>query len=86
MPLFHAAGLYTFIISLYWDTPVVFGVERPLSSDLVVECLKNLDVEAAFLPPVILEDMSQEANYMSQLKKLKFTLFGGGEALTIQKL
>lgn len=51
-----------------------------MSSDLVVDCLKNLDVEAALLPPALLEDMSQDSAYIQTLKKLKFLLFGGGQS------
>lgn len=50
-----------------------------MSSDLVVDCLKTLDVEAAFLPPAILEDMSQDSTCIQSLKQLKFVIFGGGK-------
>ncbi|KAI1851567.1 hypothetical protein JX266_003029 [Neoarthrinium moseri] len=79
MPLFHAAGLYSFINAVfYWDSKVALGVERPMSSDLVVECLNNVDVEAAMLPPAILEDMSQDETCIKALEKMKFVPFGGG--------
>ncbi|KAI0127236.1 nonribosomal peptide synthetase [Xylariales sp. AK1849] len=79
MPLFHAAGLYWFINAcLYWGTPVVFSVDRPLSSVVMVESLNNLDVELATFPPAVLEDMSQEAEGIEALRKLKLAVFGGG--------
>jgi hypothetical protein len=79
VPLFHAAALYSFInIAIYRASPIVFSVERPLSSDLVVETLKNVDVEGALLPPSILEDMSQDDTCIRALQKLKFIPFGGG--------
>lgn len=80
MPLFHAAGLYLFIYSvLYFDTPIALGVsDRPLSIDLVVECLDNLDVEGAMLPPTMLEEMSQNDEWIRPLMKLKIVAFGGG--------
>ncbi|KAK6082367.1 nonribosomal peptide synthetase [Seiridium cupressi] len=79
MPLFHAAALYCFInMTLYRGSPVAFSVERPLSSDLVVESLNHIDVEAALLPPAILEDMSQDDGCIKALQKLNFIPFGGG--------
>ncbi|KAI1406984.1 hypothetical protein F5Y13DRAFT_207076 [Hypoxylon sp. FL1857] len=80
MPLFHAAALYLFVFhALYWDTPIAFPIiDRPLSSDLVIECLDNLDVELVVLPPSILEDMSQSEEGITALKKLNMVSFGGG--------
>ncbi|KAI4603487.1 putative NRPS-like protein biosynthetic cluster [Pestalotiopsis sp. 9143b] len=79
MPMFHAAGLYSFInISLYRASPIFFSVDRPLSSDLVVETLQKIDAEAIFLPPAILEDMSQDETCVKVLAKLNFIVFGGG--------
>ena len=51
VPLFHAGGLYLFLIrAVYWGNPVALGiVDRPLSPDLVAECLDNLDVEGALI-------------------------------------
>ncbi|KAI0016851.1 nonribosomal peptide synthetase [Xylariomycetidae sp. FL0641] len=80
MPLFHAAGMYFFfLIAVYWGTPVAFGLpDRPLSSDLVTECLKFAGVKTALLPPAILEDMSQDDACIAELAKMNSVLFGGG--------
>ncbi|KAI2602180.1 acetyl-CoA synthetase-like protein [Hypoxylon sp. NC1633] len=81
MPLFHAAGLYLFIVcALYWETPIALGLaDRPLTTDLVVECLDNLpDVEGIVLPPVIMEDMSQNDDHIRALARLNLVAFGGG--------
>lgn len=66
-------------MAIYRATPLAFSVERPLSSDLVMESLKELDVEGAFLPPAILEDMSQDDTCIKALQNLKFIPFGGGK-------
>ncbi|KAI1097853.1 hypothetical protein F4804DRAFT_326332 [Jackrogersella minutella] len=78
-PLFHAGGLYLFFTrAIYWGNPVALGIiDRPLSSDLVVECLKNLDVEGILLAPIILEQMSQNAHHIESLSRLKMVIFGG---------
>ncbi|KAK8016859.1 Non-canonical non-ribosomal peptide synthetase FUB8 [Apiospora rasikravindrae] len=80
MPLFHAAGIYMSVwFSLYYGKPIALGIsDKPLSSDLVVESLKNLDVEAAVLPPAILEDMSLDEEATKALAKLHAVGFGGG--------
>ncbi|KAI1175675.1 nonribosomal peptide synthetase [Nemania sp. FL0916] len=80
MPLFHAAGLYTFIfISIYFATSTCFTIpDIPLSADFVVESLSNMNAESAILPPSILEDISQSEHGMAVLKKLNMVAFGGG--------
>ncbi|KAI1332355.1 nonribosomal peptide synthetase [Xylariaceae sp. FL0255] len=80
MPLFHAAGMYSSLVNLiFYGTPMAYGLtDRPLSSDLAAECLRYSEVEATFLPPAILEDMSQDDSYIETLTKLKSVAFGGG--------
>ncbi|KAI1750591.1 nonribosomal peptide synthetase [Xylaria castorea] len=80
MPLFHAAALYTFVfLSIYFATPTCFAIpDVALSADFVVECLMNMDVESAILPPSLLEDVSQSDEGMAVLKKLNMVAFGGG--------
>ncbi|KAI3400709.1 hypothetical protein diail_1918 [Diaporthe ilicicola] len=80
MPLFHIAGLLCAVsMSMFWDTPVCLGIaERPLSSDLVVECLDNLDVQSTLLPPALIEDLSQSEEGLKALTKLDVVAFGGG--------
>lgn len=72
--------MYAFIMHvIYWKSPMVLGLaDRPLTPDLVVECLNNLDVESALLPPSIIEEMSYDDRYVDCLKKVKFVLIGGG--------
>lgn len=80
MPLFHSGALYGFIFyAIYWDTPVAFGIpDMILTSNLAMECLNHLDVEATVLPPSILEDMCHNEKCLSVLRKLKVVAFGGG--------
>lgn len=78
VPLFHAAGLCMFINAMCWDHSFAFGMERPLSSDLVGESLNNVDADATMLPPAILEHMSQSDSCVRALQKLKFVIYGGG--------
>lgn len=80
MPLFHMAGLMCAVsMSMFWDTPVCLGIaERPLSPDLVIECLENMDVQSTALPPAIIEEMTQSDEGLRALTKLNVVAFGGG--------
>ncbi|KAI1268957.1 hypothetical protein F5Y18DRAFT_414912 [Xylariaceae sp. FL1019] len=84
VPFFHAGGIYLFMSrAIYWGNPMSLGMaDRPLSPDLVVGCLKNLDVQAALIPPVILEYMSLNPVAVQALLPLKMVAFGGGELAT----
>ncbi len=64
----------------YWDVPAAFGIgDRPLSADMMQECLKYSDVDAVILPPAILEDMSQSEEATNLLQKMAYVGFGGGK-------
>lgn len=80
MPLFHMAGIIGVIINaFYQDCPVVLApTERPMTSDLVIECLDKADVESAMLPPAIVEDMGQSEQGIRALAKLTSVAYGGG--------
>ncbi len=85
MPLFHAAALFTFFHgSVYRGITSILGIaEKPLSVDLVVECLENVNFQAIFLPPSILEDASHSEDSMSKLSRLDMVVFGGGMCGTL---
>jgi thioester reductase-like protein len=80
MPLYHAAALYVSLLMVhYWDLPVALGIgDRPLSSDMAVQCLKYADVDSVLLPPAILEELSQSKESVDVLKDLAYVTFGGG--------
>ncbi|KAK4447368.1 hypothetical protein QBC34DRAFT_440122 [Podospora aff. communis PSN243] len=80
MPLYHAAAMYMSLIMIhYWDTPAALGIgDRPLSSDMVLECLKYSHADAVVLPPAIYEELSQIDDAIDVLKGLSFAAFGGG--------
>ncbi|KAL7929202.1 hypothetical protein V8C35DRAFT_331874 [Trichoderma chlorosporum] len=80
MPLFHMAGIGCLIIfGIYYGTPLVLGVpNRPLSADLVGDCLVHSQADSAVLPPSIIEDMSLNEEHVRLLAQLKLTCFGGG--------
>lgn len=80
MPLYHAAAMYFSLIMIhYWDVPSALGIgDRPASSDMVIECLHHAKVDAALLPPAILEELSQSKEATEALTQLECVAFGGG--------
>ncbi|KAJ8125535.1 hypothetical protein O1611_g8104 [Lasiodiplodia mahajangana] len=79
MPLFHAAALYNFVYgSLFRDITTILGCgEKPLTADLVIECLDNVNYDGILLPPSVVEDLSHNDEYVSKLSKLGMVIVGG---------
>jgi acyl-CoA synthetase (AMP-forming)/AMP-acid ligase II len=80
-PLFHAAGTMIVLIgiSIFFGVPCALTPsDRPIEAGLVRECLAHAEVDAALLPPSILEDLALDEDGMAKLKKLNLVMFGGG--------
>lgn len=82
MPLFHAAALAVTIgMTVFYDTPVVLGItDRPLSSDLVMDCLHHSGAEGAVLAPSLMAELSLSEEGIAALSKLGCAAFGGGRS------
>lgn len=80
MPLFHGVGVATVIMFIaYYNLPSALGIsDKPLSEDLVQECLAHAGVDTALLPPSIVEGMSATEDGFKALTNLKCVSFGGG--------
>lgn len=80
VPLYHAAAMYmSMIMTHYWDVPTALGIgNRPLTSNMVLECLKYSGSDAVILPPAIVEEMSQMDEAIEALPKLSWVGFCGG--------
>ncbi|KPM41877.1 hypothetical protein AK830_g4721 [Neonectria ditissima] len=80
MPMFHAAGIALLVtMAIYYEVPVALGIpEKPLSSDLAIECLAHAGVNAAILPPSIIEELSFNEEGVRLSKDLAFLAFAGG--------
>ena len=78
LPLFHAMGLFTVIRSILNQGPLVLpppGVSN--TAELNMEVIKYGKPEVAFLPPSILEDISEQPEGLDILKKLDFVVYAG---------
>lgn len=69
------------VIALYYRHTIIWPpAGRPVSTDLVDECLDNVEVDGLFLAPSVLEDLSQSESSLEKLRKTKFVEYGGGWA------
>ena len=82
VPLFHIAGLYvaTFYSTFYQaEQSLSLGIgTRPITADLMNQCLKHSGADAVFMPPSIVDDMALVPEYIETLKGLKYVAWGGG--------
>ena len=75
-----AGILGALVLALYCRQTIVWPpAGRPVSTDLVDELLDNVEVDACFLAPSVLEDLCQSETSLEKLKKLKYVEFGGGQ-------
>lgn len=81
LPMFHVAGSAFFtLMTIYYGGQMRLGIpDQPVSAELVAECLSYADVDAAFLSPSILEELSLNDQGIEQLTKLSYVIFGGGK-------
>lgn len=82
MPLFHAAAIAVTIgMTIFYGTPVILGIpDRPLSSDLVIDCLHYSGADGTILAPSLMAELSLSDEGIAALSKLGFAAFGGGKS------
>lgn len=67
-------------IPLYYTQTIIWPpAGRPISIDIVENVLDNVKVDACFLAPSVLEELSQSPSSLEKLRRLKFVEFGGGQ-------
>jgi hypothetical protein len=70
------------VVTVYYGAQMALGIaEKPFSAELTAECLAYADVNAAFLPPSIIEELSVTEEGIEPLMKLNYLGFSGGECL-----
>lgn len=75
-----AGILGALVQALYCHQTIVWPpAGRPVSTDMIDELLDNVNVDACFLAPSVLEDISQSETSLEKLRKLKYVEFGGGQ-------
>ncbi|OOQ87627.1 NRPS-like enzyme [Penicillium brasilianum] len=76
-PFFHLMGLFSFVMSIFHNVPVLIGPEKPLSVDYLVELIDKTRPTAGLFPPSVLEDMSHSEKALKSLGTLRSVFFGG---------
>ncbi|KAL1860034.1 putative NRPS-like protein biosynthetic cluster [Paecilomyces lecythidis] len=76
-PFCHGMGLLSFIFSVYYGVPILYGPDKPLSVEYLVELLRTARPTAAVFTPSILDDLSHSPDALDCLKKLKTVYYGG---------
>lgn len=82
MPLFHAAGMVTFmtIMAVFYQLPMALGMsDQPLTSGLVKKCLDHARADSVVLPPSVVEELAHSDDGIEALRKLTYVIYGGGE-------
>jgi hypothetical protein len=51
---------------------------KPVSRHMVREILKTSEVDAALLPPSVLDDVAQDEHLVEDLSRCRYIMFGGG--------
>jgi acyl-CoA synthetase (AMP-forming)/AMP-acid ligase II len=81
LPMFHIAGCgFLVLITVFYGAQIHLGIpDQPISAELTAECLITADVDAAMLPPSIVEELSLSDQSVEQLSKLSYVAFAGGK-------
>lgn len=67
-------------VPLYYSQIIVWPpAGRPISADMVNNLLDNVKVDACFLAPSVLEELSQSPSSLEKLRGLQYVQFGGGQ-------
>ncbi|KAL4952998.1 hypothetical protein BDW69DRAFT_12243 [Aspergillus filifer] len=78
-PLFHAAGLVLGCLTFLSGNTLVLGpANQPCSPQMVKDILSMAHPDGALVPPLVVEQISQEPAMVDEVSKLKFIAFGGG--------
>ncbi|KAH8903924.1 putative NRPS-like enzyme [Coniochaeta sp. PMI_546] len=80
MPLFHAAGLYVFmVLTLHMEKTCALPIaEQPMSSDIIQQSILCSKSDGAVMPSSVLDEVGRSEEGIVVLKKLAFVAFGGG--------
>jgi len=78
-PMFHAGGLFFPLgLAVFGEVQMVMPPSgQPLSAEMVEKIIQSTNVQAACLPPVILEDLAAKPAYLQSIRGLKYFIVGG---------
>lgn len=80
-PAFHLAGFSSMVLlPIYYQNAklVMSPPTRPPTGHLVSEIMDHFKLKSIFCPPIVAEQLVQEADGIEKCKNLKFILYAGG--------
>lgn len=80
-PAFHLAGFSSMVLlPIYYQNAklVMSPPNRPPTGHLVSEIMDQFKLKSIFCPPIVAEQLVQEADGIEKCKNLKFLLYAGG--------
>ncbi|KAK6607911.1 thioester reductase domain-containing protein [Botrytis cinerea] len=77
-PLFHAAGVCRIMTALYFKQIAVLPPPIPLTAEIANEVHIHGKVQVSDLPPAVLVEISKTAEYLKNLRPVKYIMTGGG--------
>lgn len=80
-PAFHLAGFSSMVLlPIYYQNAklVMSPPTRPPTGHLVSEIMDQFKLKSIFCPPIVAEQLVQEADGIEKCKNLKFLLYAGG--------
>lgn len=82
MPMYHAAGTYLPLSSIYIGLSTVMPLpNQPLNVDTAMEYLNRSGADGALLPPSVIDGLAASEEGMEALAKLKLLITGGGKSI-----
>lgn len=84
MPLFHAAGLYVFmILTLYMGKTCALPLaDQPMSPSIIRRSISCSESDAAIMPSSVLDEVGRTEEGIVVLRRLAYVAFGGGSLPT----
>ena len=76
LPFFHSASICFLAFAIYSQTVPVL-LSSPVSAETINEAHLHAAVDASFLGPSTITDITHNPEYMENLKRLQFLTFGG---------
>ena len=78
-PLFHVAGFALSCYLLISGSVLLFGYPRqPPNISILRDALRVKSLEAALIPPSIIDDIARDSEVLEDISQLRYILSGGG--------
>lgn len=76
-PFFHIMGLYNLFAPVLFGMPFLLSPDRPMTTELFSQIVREKNIESGFISPFILEELSSTDAGMETLSKFTKIVFSG---------